>query len=157
MHPEFYMSTVRYLAQDAFVRTMVNCGVNQADMDLFTGALLWGPDVRSRVRRVLDSVLYGICDMAMLPRVDIPAEIAASVIAMMVNPANWMIAAAWQEGLRPAQDLANSEETVQIERVSAGKMITMVCLADAALRNNDAYQAFAARLQGRMSLKLEIK
>lgn len=157
MNGQFYLSAVRYMATDAFVRCIVNCGVNQSDMDLFTGPGLWTPDLRTRMRRVIDSVVYGVCDMAQLPRVDLPAEIPAAVIAMTVNPANWIVASAWLAGLRPARDLAENEETVQIERVSAGKMITLITMADSAMRGTSEYQAFADRIAGRFSLKVVVE
>lgn len=157
MNGQFYLSAIRMVATDSFVRVVVNGGVNQSDMDLFTGSGLWTPELRTRMRRVMDTVVYGICDMAMLPRVDLPAEIPAAIIAMMCAPCNWYVAASWLAGLRPAHDLAQAEETVQIERVSAGRMITLIHVADSAMRGTDEYNDFAAKIAGRFSLKTEVK
>lgn len=157
MQPEFFLSTIRYLAEDATARSIVNAGVSQEDMDILTGPALWTPDLRIRVRRTLDSVVFGITDMAGLPRVEIPAEMAAAIIAMIVNPANWMIAASWLADLKPAQDFTTPEETVQLERVSAGKMFVLVCMADAGMRTREDYTIFASRLQGKFTLKVKAR
>ena len=84
MNGQFYLACVRMLAEDNFTRVMVNAGINQSDMDLFRGSPIWTSDLRSRLRRVLDALVYGLCDMAQLPRVDVPAEMPAAIIAMTV-------------------------------------------------------------------------
>lgn len=140
----FAVSSVRYLASDAFVRVCSSLGVSQEDMDIFRGPLVWTADVRVRMRRVLDAVLYGVCDLSMLPRVDIPAEMVAAVVACLVQPANWLVVAAQQEGLRTARDLAEPEQQAQIERVSAGRMVTLIIQADVALRGATEFVALSS-------------
>lgn len=153
MNGLFYLACARHLVEDNFTRVLVTAGVNQSDMDKFRSTTLWTPELRSRNKRVLDSLVYATCDMAMLPKVDVPAEMAAAIIALTVSPTNWMVCASHFEGLRPARDIQDSEETVQIERVSAGKLLVMIFAADAAMRSVDEYSAFASKIAASFNTK----
>lgn len=153
MNGLFYLASVRYLAQDAALRTIYNAGVSQQDFDQLRGAAIWSADQRTRIRRTLDAVVYSITDMAQLPRVDVPAEMVAAVVAMVISPANWATCASWLSGLRPARDVAEPEETVQIERVSAARMLVLVCMADASMRGLSEYAEFSSKLAGKFNAK----
>lgn len=144
------LASVRYLASDAFVRVCASLGVSQEDMDHFRGPTVWTADIRVRMRRVLDTVVYGVCDMSMLPRVDVPAEMVAAVVACLVEPSNWIVVAAQCEGLRSARDLAEPEGSVQIERVSAGRMMVLILQADTSLAGAGEYSKLALAISSKL-------
>lgn len=153
MSAAFYLAACRHLATDAYARLLVTSGVNQNDMDMFRGPGLWASSDRLRVRRVFDTVLYAMCDMAGLPRSEIPAEMPAAVIAMVVAPANWMTCCSWLSGLKPARDLMESEETVQLETFSPARMLSLVLFADAAMRDGADYLALSKSINDRLAVR----
>ena len=128
----------------------------QNDMDLFKGQALWATSDRLRIRRVFDTVLYAMCDMAQLPRTEIPAEMPAAVVAMLVSPGNWMVAASWLAGLKPARDLMEAEQTVQIETFSAGRMLSLILYADSAMRDSSHYHEFNKQIADRLSVRASL-
>jgi len=144
------LASVRYLASDAFVRVCASLGVSQEDMDIFRGHGVWTADLRVRMRRVLDTVVYGVCDLSMLPRVEVPAEMVAAVVACLVAPGNWIIAAAQCEGLKSARDLAEPETAVQIERVSASRFLVLVLQADQSLRGANEFLSLSSVINQRL-------
>lgn len=151
MNDHFFLSSVQYLLDAESDRVFRNCGVSADDWKLLVGSRVWTRDERTRVRRVLDSVVYGVMDMSGMARVDVPAEVVASVIAATVSPLNWMPVSAWLEGLKPARDLAEAEETVEIERVSAGRMLALIHYAHAALSGGDAWEEQRSLVQRKLA------
>lgn len=154
MSGAFYLAATRHLATDAYARLLVTSGVNQNDMDLFRGDAAWHGSDRLRVRRVFDTVLYAMCDMSGLPRVEIPAEMPAAIIAMVVSPTNWMTCASWLSGLKPARDLMESEETVQIETFSSARMMSLILFADAAMRDASDYAVMSKAINDRLAVRI---
>ncbi|MCA0422510.1 MAG: hypothetical protein LCH61_04155 [Proteobacteria bacterium] len=144
MNGLFYMSAARLVVEDHYLRAIVNAGVSQADMDIVKGPALWSVDQRVRLRQTLDTMMYAVTEMVGLPRVDIPAEMFAAIVASLVSPINWAVCASWQSGLRAAKDILDTDETAQIERVSPAKMLTMIFAADAAMRGDPAFTQFAS-------------
>jgi len=146
----FAVASVRYLASDAFVRVCASLGCSQEDMDHFRGESVWTADLRVRMRRVLDNVVYGVCDLSMLPRVEVPAEMVAAVVACLVKPANWIVCAAMLEGLRSAHDLASPEIAVQIERLSSGRMVVLILQADVALSGAAEFSKLSSLIKSKL-------
>lgn len=152
MNGYFFLAAARMVSTAQMSRLMVNSGVSQMQMDYLRGSTMWSSDMRTQMRTTLDTVIYGACDMAGLPRVDVPAEMVAAIVAVTVDPGNWMICASWIANLRPARDLKEPAETVQIERVDAGRMLTLILFADAAMRSLPEYESLSRTVGERMLL-----
>lgn len=156
MNPGFFLSAARMVATSQMSRLLLSAGVSAMDMDYLRGSGLWAQDMRTKMRTTLDSLIYGTLDIAGLPRVDVPAELVAAIVASVVDPINWMTCAAWLEGLKPARDLKEPGESVQIERVNAGRMLTLIIYADAAMSSTDEYASLSKTIGERMTLR-EVK
>lgn len=158
--PYFFLSSARMLISAQTSRLLLSSGVSHVDMQRLRGPALWMADQRVRVRTTLDACLFAACDMSGLPRVDIPAELAAAHVAVLVDPINWMVCASWLADLKPARDLAEAQQSVQIERVSAGRFLSLVLFADASMRSLGEYEQFARKIGESMTLsesKMETK
>ncbi len=136
---------------DEYVRVLKNAGVSEADWRLVTNHKLWSAGDRIRTNRIIDSIIYAATEMAGLPKVDVSAEMCAAILATVVSPLNWTIIASWQSGLMPAHDLATSETTVQIERVSAGRMLAHIAYARAALSNFDEWNTYSSKINQKLT------
>ncbi len=150
---DFYLAGIAHLMTDEFTRVAKNTGISEEDWRLLTYTALWTAADRMRIMRVLDATIHGATQLAGLPKIDVPAEVVAAIIATTISPLNWPIAAAWQEGLHPAEDLSKAEETVQLERVKAGRMLALICLAKAALSNSQDWRDCHSAINQKLSRK----
>jgi nitrogen fixation protein len=74
------------------------------------------------------------------------------VIATLVSPVNWFACASWLSGLKPAKDLTEAQETIQIERVDGGKMLTLIHTAWSALNDVTEFAAFAKTIDAKFKI-----
>ncbi len=151
MNDAFYLASVSHLMTNEYARVMKNAGVSEADWKLVSQDKLWSQSDRIRTNRIIDALIYGSTEMAGMPKVDISAEMCAAILATVVSPMNWMIVASWQEGLAPAYDLATAESSVQIERISAGKMLALIGLARSALSSNAEWNEYRSRVNQKLT------
>lgn len=80
-------------------------GVTEEEYRLLTQSQPWlGPE-HNRVRRTLDTMIWGSLDLAGLPRLQPPAEYLAAAIASFVAGSNILAACRLLEGLPPADEL----------------------------------------------------
>jgi len=155
VNKQFYISSMQHLLVPEFQRTLRNAGVSQAHVDVLRQPGLWTSDQRVAVRQTLDAVIYACTDMAGLPRVDIPAEYVAAVVATLVSPVNFLVLASWVADHKPARDLAQAEENVQIQRVHAGKMASLIIMAHAAIHGDEGESVIASKIRNGFSVQKE--
>jgi hypothetical protein len=121
---------LQILASGEIVDACQSCGVTEQDWKLLIGNRVWVNTDRPRIRRCLDSLIYGVIDMLGLPRFEIPAEFACSCIAMFVAPCNYTPACSWIGQHHRAEDLADYHGTMDgvagMETVSASKMFALI-------------------------------
>lgn len=112
-------------------------GVSREDWTKFTGGRQWLPADRGAMRRALEGVCFFSIDMMGLPRFQIPAEYAAAVIALFVDPVNQRSSCVFAADARPpaAADLAANEvEPEGMQSATAQQIYTLVI----ALTGDDA-------------------
>lgn len=97
------------------------------DIKFIQQATLWLMPERSRARRIVESIAFGAVETCGLPRFPLPAEFVATVIAVFVNPSNWMVACSFMSGAEWAENIVNNVE----EPLDAKILFSMVLLIDA--------------------------
>ena len=116
-------------------------GISPTDWALISSPAPWMQSDRIIARRILDAFIGGSMDAMGLPRFMVPAEYTAAVIAMIVNPANYMVCCYWMEGGSTAQVIGSAEATDQ-DFVTAERLFALVCQFSATGDLNDARAAF---------------
>lgn len=89
-----------------YEQVLVQAGITHQDYDVLTGGNLWLAPMRTRMRTVLDQLIFAASDCFGLPRIQVPAEYAAGIIAIFVNQLNWMNACGLYQSTSPAEALA---------------------------------------------------
>lgn len=128
------LSTVRgalsVISNGNVIDAAQSCGCTESDWKLLTGSKVWIGVDRPRVKRLLDSLIYGVVDTLGLPRFELPAEYAAACIAMFVSPINYFPACSWVGTYARSEDLAdyhgNLDAVQGLETVSSAKLFALV-------------------------------
>lgn len=101
------IQNIRFETALASVKIVEGSGVVDLTTDEFEFLQIdkmWIAQERSRVRRCLESMIYGALDMVGMPRFQPPAEFIAAAIAYYVHPVNVMFACSELAG----QDFADN-------------------------------------------------
>lgn len=115
---------------DTLEASLVGYGVTKLQLQKAMSPAPWIGGERAEVRRTLDSLIYASVDAAGLPRIDLPAEFVAAVLAIFVHPTNLMVACVFMEGRHNwVDDVARAaNDPVQgLERVSASELFGIIC------------------------------
>ena len=89
-----------------YEQVLVAGGISAQDYDLVTGDRVWLNPHGNTARRVLDQIVFGVSDGMGFPRIEIPAEYVAMLIALFVNQVNWLAACNLYRSSTPAETLA---------------------------------------------------
>lgn len=119
-------SCARLLANGSVYGDFEAVGVTPDDLALVTGDRLWIASERNRVTRILDNCLYSTMDAVGIPRFEAPAEFIAAVVAVFVDPVNYMLASRFMETGRVADDIIDSDSP-SLEPVTADKVFALLC------------------------------
>lgn len=101
------------------------------DMDFVTQDKLWVSTERSRVRRCVESIVYGCLDIVGLPRFGAPAEYIAGVIVAQVHPVNYMAACSVMDGCEFTENIINGVDAP----ISATHLFSLVVQCKAGVDN----------------------
>lgn len=106
-------------------------GIPVPDVEALTGATLWRASDRYRLRRCMDSLMLGSLDVLGLAHFRLSAEFVAGWIALVVHPANHLVACAWYAGAQSAASILDDEpEHAPFEDgISAGRLLELVISA----------------------------
>lgn len=118
------------LTSQSVVECATAVGCTEKDWKLLTGDKPWLGVDRARVKRLLDALLYGIVDTLGIPRFDLPAEYAATVIAMGVNPTNYFAACNWVGNFSSSEDIADYhgrlEGVTGLDKVTPSRLFALI-------------------------------
>ena len=118
---------VRYHTTLASVKMLNNLGyidLTSDDFDFLTANKLWLARDRMRARRCIESIAFSCLDLIGYPRIDLPVEFIAAVIAKYVSSVNLMCACSVMEGLDYTQSIINDVT----EPVSASQLFSHVLM-----------------------------
>jgi hypothetical protein len=152
MNASYYLASISYLMNTQLPSVLASAGISQAHLDLLKSETPWTNDKRVTVRQTLDTLVYGLCDLSGLARVDVPAQIVAAVVATIVTPANWFAVSQWLSGIKPARDLSDAEQSVEIERLTGGQMLHEIMRARATLDGSDVYAQYVSEINARLKI-----
>lgn len=95
-----------------------------------TSEIPWIAAQRTRMRAALDALCHATTDLAGLPRIEIPAEYVAAVIAVFVSPVNTPLACSFMgERFVTSADAASVGEPPPqgMEHMTAAQLLALVC------------------------------
>ncbi len=114
------------LAQLPLDKAAITYGVPQDDLRLLMDKDPWhSPQMRLTVRRSLEAIAMGALDMLGLPRIELPAELIAQWIAVLVSPVNWMPASAFFGRPRTIDQIIEHDD-VQLPGLTPHRIHAMV-------------------------------
>ena len=117
------MSTLRQLPLD---KAAISYGIAEADLRTLMSEHVWhSPAIRLRVRQTLESVALGSLDAMGLPRVELPAEIIAQWISVLVSPNNWLAACAFFGRPRTADQIIEQDD-LQLPGITPQRLFALV-------------------------------
>jgi len=92
IHAAFRAGAVALARGDAYGELHRSYGLMEADWRLLTREEHWTPDEARRIRSILASVVEVSLTIAGMPAVPLPGHYVAAVIAIVVAPANRLVA-----------------------------------------------------------------
>lgn len=130
-------------------------GITEKEWDDLVGSKPWKGQQRPIIKRLLDNLLYGMCDSMGIVRFALPAEFAAGVIVSFVNPCNYFAACSWLGNFHRADELGDYDGSSQgptqgLEKVSASQLFALVC----SLRTNEEIGTIAQRFCDKTELTI---
>ena len=132
---------------DSYARYIASLGIAPVDWESLTGSQLWLPVDKGRMDTTLRQIVFGAIDLMALPRPTIPAEWAAAIISMLVNPINWMTACSLWSTSPPTVDLIDGDANIgNIAPVGRDRMFAL-CTYYAASVSSEQRLAISNRLQ----------
>lgn len=117
-------------SEEVITSSLLSAGISKKQYQKVTSGMPWVGAERNDVRRTLDALIHCTIDCAGLPRIDVPAEFVAMVIAVFVHPVNLMTACVFLEGKHNwVEDIPTAEQDpiAALERVSASRLFSLVC------------------------------
>lgn len=139
------VGSMRLIARGAPGMAIDKLGVTEDDLALTTGDVPWTTSDRNRVRKTLDSFIYGVIEDLGLPRFELPAEYIAAVISTFVAPVNYFPACSWITARMSNEELSTGIKgtTPQgFERVTPEQLFAIVVqLVNEADKTAAAYAA----------------
>lgn len=107
-------------------------GINDQDLKLVMGKQIWHASALPRVMRVLNALIFGTCTQMGLPKIVVPSEYVAAVIAVFVGGANMQGACIWlsqerQTGVSALELAARRSEPTRLEPTNADQLFALVC------------------------------
>lgn len=106
------------LASDAFEAL----GISRADFELCCSSHPYIGADRPRITQVLNALTHGTLDVVGLPRIEVPAEFRAAVIACFVHAGNLAVACRWLESGFTAGDISAGGD---VEPVTARQLFAL--------------------------------
>lgn len=139
---------IRYAQALASIKLVAEAGMldlTEEDYEFLTMAKPWVANERSRVRRVVESAVYGSLDYLGLPRFAAPAEFIAGAIAYYVHPVNCMTACTIMDGAEFSENVINGVD----RPVRAQEIFAMV------IQVKSGEESFIERTQKTITKKLK--
>lgn len=136
----------RYVAAD-----FDTLGIREQDFELASGAKPYVRQDLPVVMRVLNALTFGSLEVMGMPKITVPAEYQAAIIAAFVAPANRMAACVWlsqerQTGAGALEMSARNQTTSQLDPASADQLFALVVALSETSASTEARLNFRNRL-----------
>lgn len=132
-------------------------GISQSDFELVSDRKVWLRAHIPVVMRTFNALLYGTLEVQGIPKIIVPAEYVAAVVASFVAPENRMLACVWlaqehKTGASAIELSARAHSTAQMGTTSGDQLFALVLQ----LSNNDASTEARKNFRARLGLAVEI-
>lgn len=126
-------------------------GITDQQFQLTAGERNWARDELHIVMRTLDALIYGTIEVLGLPKMQVPAEHTAAVVAALIARPNQMTACIWlsqqkQVGPGALELAARGQSSNRLEPASADQLFALVQLLGNGHGANNARKDYAKRL-----------
>jgi len=126
IHSAFRAGAAALARGDAYGELHRSYGLIQDDWRLLTQEEHWTPDESRRIRSILASVIEVALTIAGMPALPLPGQYAAAVIALVVSPANRIVACAKVPDTFDAVAASGLHQEFEIKRMAPEQMISLV-------------------------------
>ena len=116
------------LSKSSYLDGWREAGLTETEWQTFTQNELWTIDQRHKFPSICSEVLNLSLSVAGLPAQPLPAQFVAAIIATMVSPANWIVAANRAPQSYDALDASGIQGSHEVRNVSAEQMVSLVLL-----------------------------
>lgn len=137
--------------QDYLPADFDTLGITEEEFELISSGTPWRRDYISRIVRTMNGLIHGALEVMALPKIIVPAEYVAAVIAATVHPSNAMaccviLAQERATGVGALELAARSAQVSSIDPTSADQLFALVCVLNNKSKANSARQALRKRL-----------
>jgi len=126
IHSAFRYGAAQLARGDAYGELHRSYGLLADDWELLTQDAHWTPDESRRVRSILASVIEVSLTIAGMPAVPLPGQYAAAVIAIVISPANRMVACFKVPDTFDAVAASGLHQEFEIRRMKPEQMVALV-------------------------------
>lgn len=107
-------------------------GIKQEDIEVLKQNFNWDRTQLNTVMRTMNSILFGALEMMGVPKIIVPSEYVAAVIATIPDPCNMMALCIWmsqerQTGVGALELAARQSTPSQYDPTSADILFAQVC------------------------------
>lgn len=126
-------------------------GINKEHFDLTCGARPWKRDHIPPVMRTLNALMFGTLEQLGMPKITIPAEYVAAIVATYVAPGNRMIACVWlaqehRTGVGALELSARGQQSKELAPATADQLFALVVALSDSDETTEARKNFLRRL-----------
>lgn len=147
---ETALATLRVIDQYA-VADFDALGIRPEEFEMLSGHQPWLRHNLPVVMRALNAVTFGTLEVMGMPKITVPAEYQAAIIASLVAPGNRMAACVWmsqerQTGAGALEMSARNQTTSQLDPASADQLFALVVALSESDVSTEARRNFRIRL-----------
>ncbi len=132
------VNAMRLIARGAVSDAWIALGIPEDDFTLACSEEPYIATDRNRVKRVVDHLIHGVCDVVGVVRVQVPVEFLGAVLAVFIAPGNLAVACRWVERSPLADDFI---EGGSVEQCTAEQLLSLALkLSPNAPTHKDAWE-----------------
>jgi len=135
-------------------------GITEEEFELFHGPASWRRDFFPRIVRTANALIFGSLEQMSLPKIVVPAEYVAAVIAVCVHPANQMaccvvMAQERATGVAAIDLAARGASPTTIDPTSGDQLFALVSILNSKDQTNFARKSLRKKLGMRIDEALK--
>lgn len=152
LHSAFKIGA-RRIAKDekAYSELHKSHGIEQAHWELLTQKEYWTPDQARAVRSVLANVTEVSMTIAGMPAIPLPGQYTAALIAEVVAPCNWMVAAVKVPDTFDATDASGLLGQSEVKPMEYQQMMSLIIAYGGHYGDEPRDQKVTPLVQGEMA------
>lgn len=126
LHQSFKLGAKKLaIAERAYSEIHKAHGIEESHWLVLTQKEPWTPDQMRAIRSILANVVEVSMTIAGIPAIPLPGQYVAAVIAEIVHPSNWMVAATKAPETFDASDASGLMGTSEVKEMSTQQMMAL--------------------------------